>query len=171
LIAPGYPVFLFGATGKNWRIRAGVSDRDVVKIKPGDSVSVTMDAYPGQNFPGTVNQLGEMANPSTGTYEVEILLNPVKKRLVSGFVASVRIFLSDEDPLVMIPIESLVDAEGKTGYVYAITGNNTVEKSRVEIVSLTDSGAIIRPLPEDIRQIVTEGATYLINGDTVNVIR
>ena len=42
IIAPGYPVFLFGTTGKHWKIKTGLADRDFVRTMPGDSASVSL---------------------------------------------------------------------------------------------------------------------------------
>ena len=67
-------------------------DRDIIKINPGDSAEVSFDAYPGVMFSAIVDQVGEMSNPYTGTYETELTLKDAGYRLVSGFVASADIF-------------------------------------------------------------------------------
>ena len=90
LVSSGYPVFLFGTSGKYWKVEAGLSDRDIIKINPGDSAEVVFDAYPGVKFSAMVDQVGEMSNPYTGTYETELNLKDAGYRLVSGFVASAR---------------------------------------------------------------------------------
>ena len=40
LVSAGYPVFLFGSTGKYWKVKAGLSDKDLIKINPGDSADL-----------------------------------------------------------------------------------------------------------------------------------
>ena len=171
LIASGYPVFLFGTSGKSWKVKAGIPDREIVKIRPGDSASVTVDAYPGTEFPGRIDQLGEMANPMTGTYEVEILLNETRNRMASGFVASVKIFPRIQKSLLIVPVGAIIEADGNRAYVFVLNGTGTVKKIPVEINALTDSGTAIKGLPGGINQIVWEGAAYLRDGDSVEVVR
>ena len=171
LIASGYPVFLFGTSGKSWKVKAGIPDREIVKIRPGDSASVTVDAYPGTEFPGRIDLLGEMANPMTGTYEVEILLNETRNRMASGFVASVKIFPRIQKSLLIVPVGAIIEADGNRAYVFVLNGTVTVKKIPVEINALTDSGTAIKGLPGGINQIVWEGAAYLRDGDTVEVVR
>ena len=74
LVSSGYPVFLFGTSGKYWKVKAGLSDRDMIKINPGDSAEVGFDAWPGVKFSAMVDQVGEMSNPYTGTYEAELIV-------------------------------------------------------------------------------------------------
>ncbi|MFA5815235.1 MAG: efflux RND transporter periplasmic adaptor subunit, partial [Bacteroidales bacterium] len=47
LVAPGYPVYTLGISGKSWIIRTALSDRDIVKVNLGDSANVVIDAWPG----------------------------------------------------------------------------------------------------------------------------
>src|SRR4030042_3522726 len=83
MTAPGYPVLLFGSTREKWVVRTNVSDKDMISIQIGDSAKITLDPYPGLLFPGIVSEIAGMADPYTGTYEVEImLLKPMDKKIV-----------------------------------------------------------------------------------------
>ena len=120
LIASGYPVFLFGTSGNSWKVKAGLSDRDLVRINPGDSTVVTLDAWPGIKFPAVVDQVGEMSNPLTGTYEIELTLNKTGYRLATGFVAGVEISPSKKESFIMVPLGAIVGADGQEGYLYTV---------------------------------------------------
>jgi multidrug efflux system membrane fusion protein len=170
LIASGYPVFLFGSSGRNWKVKTSLSDRDFVKINPGDSAYITLDAWPGINFSAVVDQVGEMSNPLTGTYEIEMLLTRNNYRLATGFVAGVSIFPSGKESFVMIPVGSIVDADGHTGYAYTVTDSMTVQKIKVEIVTIYGTKVAIRGNLKGIKQIVSEGAAYLRDGEKVKVV-
>jgi multidrug efflux system membrane fusion protein len=170
LIASGYPVFLFGSSGRNWKVKTGLSDRDIVRINPGDSASVTFDAWPGIKFSAEVDQVGEMSNPMTGTYEIEMVLARNNYRLATGFVAGVSIFPSKKDTFIMIPVDAIVEADGLTGYAYAVTDSMTVQKIKVEIVTIYGTKAAIRGNLNGIKQIVSEGAAYLRDGERVKIV-
>lgn len=171
LISSGYPVFLFGSSGKNWKIKAGLSDRDVVRVNPGDSAIITFDAWPGIKFPAIVDQVGEISNPLTGTYQIEMSLERSDYRLASGFVAGVEIFPSKKETYIMVPVEAIVEADGETGYIFTVTDSMTASKIKINIVTIIGSKAAIRTNSGEIGEIVSEGAAYLREGDKVKIIK
>lgn len=170
IIAAGYPVFLFGSSGKSWKVKTGLSDRDVVKISLGDSAVIRFDAYPGVVFRAVVAEIGGMADPYTGTYETELMLEQSGYRLSSGFVASVGIFPASRRSFNVVPVESIIEADGFQGYVYAVTDSSTVMKIKVNIEGMPGESAAITGIPENIREVVSEGAAYLKDGKKIKVI-
>ena len=171
LVAPGYPVFLFGTSGKSWKVRAGVSDRDIVRINSGDSAAVTFNAWPGVRFPATVEQVGELADQLTGTYEVELALDDLGYRLATGFVAGADIYPAAKDILMLVPVESVIEADGQTGYLFALSADSTVTRIKAEILTILGSKAVISNLPASLSHVVTEGAAYIKDGDKVKVVK
>jgi multidrug efflux system membrane fusion protein len=171
LISSGYPVFLFGASGRNWKVKTGISDRDIVRINPGDSAVVKFDAWPGIMFSAAIDQVGEMSNPLTGTYEVEMILIRTASRMATGFIGAVEIYPSKKETFIMVPVEAIVDADGQEGYVYSVTETMTVQKIKVEIVEIAGSKAAIRGNLNGIREIVSEGSAYLRDGEKVRIMK
>lgn len=171
LISSGFPVFLFGTSGQNWKVKTSLTDRDIIRINPGDSSIVTTDAWQGIKFPAVVDQVGEMSNPMTGTYEIELILNKTDCRLATGFVAGVDVFPAKRDKYIMIPVESIVGADGQDGYIYSVTDSMTAQRIRIEIVTITGSKAAIRGNLNGITEIVSEGAAYLREGVKVEVVK
>ncbi|MBA4322476.1 MAG: hypothetical protein C0408_06620 [Odoribacter sp.] len=171
IIASGYPVFLFGTSDKNWKVKTGLSDRDIVRINHGDSAVILSDAWPGIKFPAVVDQVGEMSNPLTGTFEIELTLSKTNYRLATGFVAGVEVFPSKKETFIMVPVEAIVEADGQGGYVYSVSDSMTVIKIRIEIVTIIGSKAAIRGDLEGISEIVSEGAAYLRDGARVKVVK
>jgi membrane fusion protein, multidrug efflux system len=171
LIASGYPVFLFGTSGKKWKVRAGLADRDFVRINPGDSASVTLDAWPGIRFPAVVDQVGEMSNPLTGTYDIELTLNTTSYRLATGFVAGVEIYPSKKESFIMVPVGAIIEADGQSGYVFSVDKSMTVQKTKTEIVTIIGSRAALKGNLNGTKQIVSEGAAYLRDGEKVKVVK
>jgi multidrug efflux system membrane fusion protein len=171
IIAQGYPVFYFGSTGNQWKIKAGLSDRDFVRIGIGDSARVTFDAYPGQYFKAFISQVSEAANPLTGTYEIELDLQHTGCRLASGFMANLEIVIQESKKYYHIPVEAIIEAEGQSGYIFIVTGSMTAKKIVVSIAAIYDSYAAISDGLDSITGVVTEGAAYLSEGDKVAIIQ
>jgi membrane fusion protein, multidrug efflux system len=171
MIAPGYPVFIFGTDARFWKIKTGLADRDFVKIQSGDSAKVTMDAWPDVVFNAVVSQISESANPLTGTYEIELELESKGYRLASGFVANLDIHPARRQLFYVIPVESLVQAEGHNGYVYMVNDSMIARRVKVEISSVYGSEVTISGGLEKVTGIVTEGAAYLSEGDHVEIVK
>jgi RND family efflux transporter MFP subunit len=169
VIAPGYPVFIFGTTG-SWKIRAGLSDRDFVRIRPGDPAKVTFDAYPDTAFAALVSQVGESANPMTGTYTVELDLLQVPERLASGFVANVAIVPDRKQAYIMVPIGAVVEAEGQTGAVFTVNAAGRAQKLHIGIAAVRGDHIAVSKGLDTIAGIVTEGAAFLSAGDSVEIV-
>jgi len=171
VIAPGYPVFVFGTDARFWKIKTGLADRDFVRISPGDSARVTLDAWPDVVFTAMVSQISESANTLTGTYEVELDLRPNGYKLASGFVANVEIHPSKRQLFFVIPVEALVQAEGHTGYVYVVNDSMIARRVKVGVSGVYGSEVTISQGLEKVTGVVTEGAAYLSEGDHVEIIK
>jgi RND family efflux transporter MFP subunit len=169
LVAPGYPVYALGISGKSWIIRAGLSDRDIVKVNIGDSARVMIDAWPGQPFTAMVSQIDEASNPMTGTYEIELKLSETKNRLASGFIANIEIFPSRRVSYYLIPMASVVEADGRIGYVYEVTLAGTAKKVKVTIATLYGTQAAISNGLENVKEVVSDGVAYLTDGMPVDI--
>lgn len=168
IIAPGHPVFLFASTGSDWVVRANLTDRDIVRVSMSDSAHVSFDAYPGEIFTGVISEIGTSADPYTGTYEVEIQLTRRPERLVSGFFAKVDIYPAAKEKHVVIPVESLIDGVGLTGYVMVLVDRQP-ERRKIRIRAVTDHGLVVQEGLSPGDELIIEGAQYIKTGSRIKV--
>jgi RND family efflux transporter MFP subunit len=169
LVAPGFPVYALGIKGKGWIVRTGLSDRDIVRIHAGDSAVVTIDAWPGQVFKAGVNRLDEAANPQTGTYEIELGLEKTPLKLAAGFIAKVEVYPSNKTACWMVPVESLVEADGDSGFIYTVEPNGLARKIRVTVATLVGTKVALTAGVDNISKVVSGGASYLSDGMPVEI--
>ena len=171
IVGAGMPVFFFASAEKDWIVRVGVSDRDLVRLRLRDPAVVTFDAYAGEKFEAYVAEIVESADPMTGTYEVELRISPGDKRLVSGFVAKVDIFPTAKKFYSIIPVNALVEAEGNRGFVFTVDRNTLVARRiPVRIGFLFAEKVAVESGLEKVQEVVTEGALYLGEGKEVIVM-
>ncbi len=95
-------------------IRLEVGERDVVYIKPGQSASVEIDAFPGQVLDGTVIDSGRDAIVKNAGTENEVTTFPVwvsltvpPARVLSGMSAQVTISTETHTDVVAVPIQAV----------------------------------------------------------------
>ncbi|MBI5836164.1 MAG: efflux RND transporter periplasmic adaptor subunit [Candidatus Eisenbacteria bacterium] len=171
VVAAGMPVLAFGSHARGQVLRAGLADRDFVRVRLGDRATVRFDAIPGREFQGTVTELGNASDPATGTYRVEVSL-PGAAALASGLVGSVEIRPRAESAVTLVPVEALLEADGDAATVYTLAPDGRrAERREVRLAFLDGGRAAIRSGLEGARLVVTEGAGRIGAGDRVEVMK
>ncbi|KPK85346.1 MAG: hypothetical protein AMS27_07540 [Bacteroides sp. SM23_62_1] len=161
IVGPGQPVFLFGSTESAWVVRVNLTDKDIVNVQLDDSASVSFDAYPGETFACHVSERGNVADPYTGTYEVELHMYELPESPVSGFITRVDIFPEKNvKKMIIIPVEALIDGKGMSGSCYIVRDGSPV-KQTIGIHSLTDTGIVVSSGLEDGDEVIIEGGEYI----------
>jgi multidrug efflux pump subunit AcrA (membrane-fusion protein) len=89
LATPGAPAVSL-ADLSAWRMQTtDLAETDVVLVRPGQAASVTLDAFPGQKFDGTISEISNLSETNRGntTYAVTIKLAPTSAALRWGMTA------------------------------------------------------------------------------------
>lgn len=166
MIGPGAPVFLFGSKDKSLVIKVNMTDKDIIHIKLNDEARVSFDAYPRQAFKGVVREVASMADPYTGTYEVEVEVFSEGKKLLSGFIGAVHIFTGSERQLLEVPVDALIGANENKGEVFVVE-NGKALKTQILIFKIQGENLLVnRGLNED-DLVVISGVGYLEHEDSV----
>ncbi|MCF8308255.1 MAG: efflux RND transporter periplasmic adaptor subunit [Bacteroidales bacterium] len=164
MVAPGYPVFLFGSTATEWVVKINVTDKDILKIRENDSARVQFDAYDQKTFPGKVSRISQSADPYTGTFEVDIKLQNPEIPLTQGLIASTDIYPEQSRKLAALPIEALIEASGKTGFMYVYSEGN-IDRRKISIHRIVEDTLMIEGGVNEEERVVTSGVSY-INEET-----
>jgi RND family efflux transporter MFP subunit len=172
LIAAGNPVFIFGSSGREWIVRVGITDKDIIRVQKNDSALIKFDTYPGIQFQAYVSEVAESADRNTGTFELEIEIPQSRYRLISGFVAKADIYPSKKENYHLIPIESLVEAKADYGLVYALRNQtNTADRIPIQIGHVFGDQVAVSSGLEEISHVITDGAAYLTDGSLISVVK
>lgn len=172
ITGPGLPAFVIFETGPDdWVVKINVSDRDWARLNKGMKAKVTMDAYENQPFTGVVSDLAAAADPANGLYPVEVRIKPNGKRFVPGLFAKVEIEPARSSPYPVIPIEAVVEGDGKNAFVFSIEADgSSVKKRHIQIAYLDGNNAVVASGLDGVEQVVKEGAPYLTEQKKVKVV-
>ncbi len=90
---------------KSMQVQADVDEADIGKVKVGQDVSFTVDAYPNKTFDGVVSQvrLAPQEIQNVVNYTVIINVNNDKLLLMPGMTATVSINISHQDNVLEVP--------------------------------------------------------------------
>ncbi|MEL6823624.1 MAG: hypothetical protein AAFP70_17850, partial [Calditrichota bacterium] len=91
-------------------------------------------------------------------------------KLISGFVATVKITPSKISELALIPSESLVEGDGYSGNIFLADGN-VARKTQVDIAYILESSIALRNSLDNNAKIITDGSAYLRDGDAIDIIQ
>ena len=120
-------------------LKMNVSELDIGKIRPGQSVEITAEALPGETFLGTVEKVNINGTPTDGftTYPVTILLSEYGA-LNPGMNVSADIIVEQAQQALCIPTP-------------AVSGGNTVLVAPDG--ALGEDGSVLDPAKLETRQV------------------
>jgi RND family efflux transporter MFP subunit len=169
IIASGYPVVLFAPSDGVWEVSSGLSDKDIVKVTSGDSVEISIDAFPGTIFNGTVYETGTFADPYTGTFTVKAAVSTPEKRFRTGMTGKMSIIPSKTEQYVSVPINVITDTGEGIAYIYLLKGHSHI-KTRIKTGEIAGDRIIVKEglAPGDV--YISEGIAYLTPGCSLNII-
>jgi HlyD family secretion protein len=109
---------------KTLLIKVNLNEVDIAKVKVGQPVRITLDAYPQKNFGGKVRFVAPAAKllDKIKVFPVEVALDELGDAYRTGMSANVEILGEKREKAVSIPLEALQRREGQT-VVYRLKDN------------------------------------------------
>jgi HlyD family secretion protein len=91
------------------QVWVAVNEADIGNIKPGQSVTFTVDAYPGQVFTGQVGKvrLNASMTQNVVTYTVEVITDNSNGKLLPYLTANVQFEVGRREGVLMVPNAAL----------------------------------------------------------------
>lgn len=90
-------------------VKAGINEVDIGKIREGQEVRVTLDAFPRTLFPGTIHRIAPAArlDNQVKVFDVEITLAHLGAELRTGMTANIEIRGEKRQGVLTVPVESV----------------------------------------------------------------
>jgi len=149
-------------------VPVGVSELDVGMLATGDTVSVSLDAFPDREFRGRIRRIFPAADPATRLVPVEVALEPGSQAR-PGYLARVQLPLDSRNDVLLVPASAVLTGSGGEESAFVVQDGKAVRravetglvsKGRVEIVSGLARG----------ETVVVEGGSSLREGAPVRSI-
>lgn len=102
-------LFLIAKDLKRMQVWVAVNEADIGKIRPGQPVTFTVDAFPGETFRGEVGKvrLNASMTQNVVTYTVEIVTDNSNGRLLPYLTANVQFELNRRANVFLVPNAAL----------------------------------------------------------------
>ena len=135
------------------RVRANVDQVDLGRVRPGQPVRVTANAFQGRAWNGTVSEVvpNVVVKESRSVSESLARLEPPTDGLVPGMTVDVEIVVAEDPNTLQVPAEA-VQTQGRESFVYRVDGRRLrrtlvrtglTSVSAVAIAEGLDEGALV----------------------------
>jgi multidrug efflux pump subunit AcrA (membrane-fusion protein) len=147
------------------RVRIDIPEQALSAIQMGQSVSVSVSAYPDRSFSGRVHHVAPGVTPNSRTMTVEAVVENGEGLLKPGQFATVRILQPQTSSAVLVPVRA-VRAETGTNYVFIIKDGRAEKR----IVQLGQTEADLVEIKSGVaagEQVATSNVELLNDGTPV----
>lgn len=169
-VGPGQALYVFSASQNAWVARVHVSGNDLPRLSIGDSASVQLSAYPDTSLSSYIEEISQIADPYTGTYEIDLALKSSRHMpIVSGFLASADLFSAKQTSAWLIPVDGLHVSPSGRQYVWTITDGKTAQRF-LDIERIYQDQVIVRSGIETAIPVIVSDAQQLQSGQQVQII-
>ena len=155
----GTPIMTIADLSTVWVI-GDVFERDLQRVSPGQTASITTAAYPGETFHGRVNYISDSIDAATRTAKVRVSVANPGGRLKPEMFASVSLDLEAHNRVMLVPADAVFTEDGRA-FVYAEIGRGRFVRRAVDVAP--SEGPLRRVLaglrPGD--RVVVDGALLL----------
>lgn len=154
-----------------------VPEQAIALIPSIESFTVRLSVLPDRTFHASVKEIGQEASKTTRTYPVTLVMEqPDDLTLFSGMSGEARVNRQKkptETPSIwVLPLTAVVtDSHLNQSFVFVVDPTtNLVEKRNVQTGEVSSDGITILSGVQEGELVVTGGANYLIDGQTVEIL-
>ena len=145
-----------------------VNERDYAYLKPGQLVSLTTDAYPGEQFTGRIDRIAPVFRKSTRQARIEMTIDNPQHRLKPGLFIRATVVLARVPEATIVPEQALTLRDDRSGvFIVSEDGRSVAwrevkvgirEGNRVQVEGEGLSGLVVTLG----QQLVTDGTPITV---------
>lgn len=161
-VQPSTRLYTVADLSRIW-VNAQVFQDDVGRLKPGDPVEVTVDAYPGRTFYGRIDQILPQVDLATRTVTVRLVIQNPSLKLKPGMYVNCDL----KSPLgrqLVIPA-SAVFQTGTKEMAFLYGGNGTITPQEIVVGPQAGDDFVVLSGLKPHQQIVTS-ANFLMDSES-----
>jgi multidrug efflux pump subunit AcrA (membrane-fusion protein) len=145
-----------------------VSELDIGRIREGESVDLTLDAFGDRTFRGRIARISPITRGTARQLPVEIVIPNPDGAIKGGLLTRVK-FPRNERPAVVVPEEAIV-RDGDNTYLFALSpSSGQVERRSIRIGETIDGRASILSGIAPGERFVVNSSKPLTDGERVRV--
>ncbi len=165
----GESLLTVGDNSAVW-VWADLYERDIAMVRRAQaagplSAAVSVEAYPGEEFPGRVDLISPAMDESSRTVKVRVEVANAGGRLLAGMFAGVRLDLPGDDDVLAVPREAILEDEGRA-FVFVHHHDDYYVRRPVQAGRTWDGWTEVKQGLAPDQVVVGEGA-FLLKSDVL----
>lgn len=121
-----------------------VLEKDILNVKEGLEILLSVDTYPGEKFKGSIISLGSIVETTEGrARKVKALIPNPDRKLLPGMFSHVEIVLFSREDAITVPVSAFPDVSQDTSSVWVVGEGDKIAKREVQVEHLSPDKALI----------------------------
>lgn len=149
------------------KFRGEVPERDSARVKTGQPVRLSVDAFPGRAFRGTVTWINPAVNAASRGVGIEAKVENADRTLKANFFARAELIVDAAAPTLVVPVDAIVVFAGVTK-VFVVEGE-VAQAREVELGNTRGDEQEVRTGLKPGERVVVNGRTKVQPGSRVAV--
>jgi len=149
-------------TTSNMRMWTEIDDVDVLLVRQGAPVDVTVDALPGKSFEGEVMHVSQMGRDQNGIARFQVNIQVTGgPELRPGMQAKAHIDAGSAEGVLLVPLEAIFEEDGQPK-VEVLQEDGTVKVIAIELGLMNDRVAEVKSGLEEGQKVITGSTEDLL---------
>ena len=110
-----------------------VTEKDYTRLKPGQKVILTVDAYPGERYTGRINRIAPVFDTSTRQARVEMIVSNPRHKLKPGMFIKSTVVLDHVSDAFIVPAQALTQRNDRQGIFIVDEDNHVVAWHEIKV--------------------------------------
>lgn len=158
-VAAGEPLFNLLNNDSVW-VTVDVFEKDLPKVRVGQSLEVVSEAYPDRVYEGRVASIQNLVNPETRTTQVQVAIDNAGGYLKRDMFVQV-LLASGDGEVVMVPSSAIQRRDG-LDYVFVQQSETAYRRQMVRVVMAVGDRRVVQGL-ENGSVVATTGSYQLLS--------
>ena len=146
-----------------------ITEKDYVRLKTGQAVTLTTDAFPGEEFIGHITRIAPVFSQTSRQARVELTIHNPAHRLKPGMFIRAAVVLEKVPDAVIVPEKALTRRNDHSG-VFVVADDSSRKAVWREVEEGIREGGMVQVKGDGLSgQVVTLGQQLLDNGSVVSI--
>lgn len=146
-------------------VKVHISETRVTDVWVGQKAMIDLEGFPGRTFQGEVTKISPVVDAASRTFEVDILMEDSDARVKPGMFARVRLLLASQMHIITLPLDAVVEEEGKQMVFVVVDG---VARGRQVTLGISNGIDVEVTTGVDLdEQVIIRGNVGLEDGEMV----
>ena len=145
-----------------------VTEKDYTRLKPGQQVELTMEAYPGEWFLGRIVRVAPVFNKSSRQARVEMVIDNPQNHLKPGMFIRATVVLDQVSGAIIVPAQAITLRNDRNGVFIVSEDGRFVTWREVEI-GIRDGNRIQLKEQGLSGRVVTLGQQLVKDGSKITI--